>query len=308
MPTERRQLIHAGLIILSVASFIATVVVNSFASIPELKGLLFNSSTGEISNAYNVTITPSNDTFLIWTAIYSWLGLMLAYFLSTLCLKNSDDGKAFYTTKIFSPVFHVLFVINMALNVAWICTWDAQLMVESTVILFLLTLMTYSCLITSYATTTYGYVYYTDDEVLKNHGWAIILLIHNGLTFYAAWTTIACLLNVAIAVKDVGDTYIDDVSLNSILLAIFMLEFFVYFVLETVIVKTKRILRYTVSHYIVIGIAVSGILMNGIPKDNTVYYLLIGLLIELGLFASIKLSSLVFNVYRHNCKKEDNDV
>ncbi|XP_077983224.1 uncharacterized protein LOC144438068 [Glandiceps talaboti] len=95
--------------------------------------------------------------------------------------------------------------------------------------------------------------------------YAIRVLVHNGLAFYATWCTIATLLNLAMTLAYfIG---IPQHTASTVALSILSVEIVAWFIVENFVFE--QFLRYTVSPYLVIFIALSGSLTkNWDPKKT----------------------------------------
>lgn len=119
----------------------------------------FLESTGNISDIFTTEITPSGWTFTIWTIIYIFLALVLAYVLSSICRKyaafpkivkiqlilsslylNAGEnvhtcmmsvfrnayGYVYCSPAILPHGFFVAWTLNLGLNTGWLFLWDRR--------------------------------------------------------------------------------------------------------------------------------------------------------------------------------------
>ena len=93
--------------------------------------------------------------------------------------------------------------------------------------------------------------------------WLTRILVLNGLLFYVTWTTIASLINLAIAIQYVADT--DGTTAAYIALSLLLPTILIYFTLEIVF---DRYLRYAFAVYPVIIWALSAVVANNWESDN----------------------------------------
>lgn len=113
---------------------------------------------------------------------------------------------------------------------------------------------------------------YARGSVLKREGfaseiWLVRILVQNGLATYAAWVTVATIINLDVFMNynaGVSERISSTVSLSFLLVAIvcwFFLDNFVF----------DKYVRYTVTPYIVIAFALVGIIVQNwdINKSNS---------------------------------------
>ena len=124
--------------------------------------------------------------------------------------------------------------------------------------------------------------------------WLERFLVHNGLIFYTTWVTIATLLNFGIALH--YEWGVELYLASTIPLACLSLVIVCWFVLETFVLD--KYVRYTLSEYIVLMVALAGSLSKNFDLDtnyrNSIFTVV--LLAVAGLFALVKL---VVMIYRH---------
>ena len=106
-------------------SFVIMIFFNALAGSGQSD--IFVSTVGNLSDKYDLDITPSGFTFLIWSVIYIWLGLTIV--LQCVSIKICPQiGTSWYC---------YFLVTNFLYNTAWIFTWDREKLVASAVLLFL---------------------------------------------------------------------------------------------------------------------------------------------------------------------------
>ncbi len=157
---------------------------------------IFRNKTGDISNANEVNITPAGATFATWGVIYTWQTLWLIFNVVLIFLKN-DNSRLYYDPPVLTIPFHVFILFNSVFNAHWLALWHAQLFSVSLAYIFLMLLSINVAAIISHKNTVEA------EEHLKSRKWVLWLyrlLVNNGLAFYAAWLTVATLLNLAIAI------------------------------------------------------------------------------------------------------------
>ena len=80
------------LILMTVATFVLTAIFNALAGSGAGVGSIFESTVGNISDKYDLYITPAGFTFSIWSVIYLWIALMLLFFIISIFVKT-DFGR-----------------------------------------------------------------------------------------------------------------------------------------------------------------------------------------------------------------------
>ncbi len=92
IPPPPHSPLNITLILLTVATFILTAIFNALAGSGAGVGSIFESTVGNISDKYDLYITPAGFTFSIWSVIYLWIALMLLFFIISIFVKT-DFGR-----------------------------------------------------------------------------------------------------------------------------------------------------------------------------------------------------------------------
>ena len=92
MPPPPHSPLNITLILMTVATFILTAIFNALAGSGAGVGSIFESTVGNISDKYDLYITPAGFTFSIWSVIYLWIALMLLFFIISIFVKT-DFGR-----------------------------------------------------------------------------------------------------------------------------------------------------------------------------------------------------------------------
>ena len=94
LPAPSHSPLNIGLIILTVLTFVITAAFNALAGSGAVvgEGNVFESTVGDISDVYQLFITPAGFTFSIWSVIYLWIAFSLLIFVSTIFIKT-DFGR-----------------------------------------------------------------------------------------------------------------------------------------------------------------------------------------------------------------------
>ena len=146
---------------------------------------IFSGNMREMSQKYDIQLSPSNWTFSIWGLIYSSL------FVTTLITKNN-----------WNTTNNVLLTISSILNVAWLYFWNKDEIKISSLILFCLSI------------SLWGLLYnFKPDKNYKKQSIAI----------YSAWATVASLINFAIVAK-YKYNYNDSLISNSLMTLLILIS------------------------------------------------------------------------------------
>ena len=92
IPPPPHSPLNITLILMTVATFILTAIFNALAGSGAGVGSIFESTVGNISDKYDLYITPAGFTFSIWSVIYLWIALMLLFFIISIFVKT-DFGR-----------------------------------------------------------------------------------------------------------------------------------------------------------------------------------------------------------------------
>lgn len=159
-----------------VVAYVSVIVVNALAVLLPING----KSTGELSDQYEIYITPAGYVFSIWSLIY--LGLLAYTIFQALPSQRSN------------PQLRTIgwpFVVSSVANVGWILVWHYELVPLS---LFLM-LALIGSLITIYVRL---YPYYDESSVVER--WTT----HVPFRIYLGWITIATIVNVTVLLYYLG--------------------------------------------------------------------------------------------------------
>ncbi|XP_072168343.1 uncharacterized protein [Diadema setosum] len=262
--------------------FIALQVFSALATVPGDPAGLFPNTTEEISDAYPVQITPAGWTFIIWAIIYIFMLVYVVYIVACLCRKNKN-GPVYLNPPVVPPAFLAVLSLNMAFNITWLFLFAYAEFVWSLADSCLLAFSAYICLFLSYKN-----VDKYRDVMTANHRfdlWCNRILIQNGISIYATWTSIATLLNLSIAL-----TYNAGLANRTsciISLSLLAVELFLYLIVD--VFYWDRYLRYTLTVYMTVVWALLGTLLNNWDRNSTVSLLTASLLV-------ISVACLVFKI------------
>ncbi|CAH2284630.1 Hypothetical predicted protein [Pelobates cultripes] len=239
-----------ALIILSVVSYICTVIFNVISAIG--KGGLFNTIASNVSDKYPLDVTPAGWTFSIWSVIYIWNGLWIVYVLSTL-FRRSKDEYIYAKLGIHPPEFFTMWILNNSINIGWLFIWDKEYLIFSNVFLVLIPITCFMMLQISCSRC------YRHRKILAENYrvdlWCTRILVHNGLAMYATWTSIATIINFGMVLKYYVP--IRDPGVSSMVLCLVFFALVFWFLMETFVFE--KYLRYTFTIYPVAIVATVGV-------------------------------------------------
>lgn len=264
-----RMMLRLIFLVLSLILLVTCVILNGLAG-PGIRPLFLN-STKEISDLFYTPITPRGWTFAIWGVIYSCLVISTIYWVSGLFRKSSVDlSQRLYTSINWpSKTFYIVFCSNLVFNVIWLFMWDRQFLTASLVMLFLVWLS---------AVFMFGLVPRTRKQL--SQGWYIFqtIIVRNGLGIYAAWTTVAKLLNLNALFIQLDLMRPQEGAI--LCLAILSLEIVVWTIMVHVF---HEILAYIYSPYITFIWALSGALVTTVLESGGSSILSITLSVQIAL-------------------------
>ena len=91
-PVRSHNWVNISLIVSSFVTFCLTLLFNglagSGAGVPDI----FYSTVGDISDMFELYITPAGFAFSIWSVIYTWLALSLVIFIITIFIQT-EQGR-----------------------------------------------------------------------------------------------------------------------------------------------------------------------------------------------------------------------
>ncbi|XP_068243870.1 uncharacterized protein [Palaemon carinicauda] len=265
---------HSGariaLVLVNFLIFAGTVALNQLSAFPQYAGGIFNSTVGNLSAIYDTDVTPAGFTFMIWTVIYIWLLLAHLYTLILLCRRNAV-GPVYVSPPVVTPAFLIVYSINLLANVVWLFLWDRQFIIISSAILWVICLSNWIALGIIHGTV------YIHGPWMSRHArvdlWMFRILWHNGLAIYTTWSTIAALLNLGIALQ--YEAQLEKQLIVYIVLGTISGLMLLWFILENTVLD--RFVRYTVTQYAVIVLAMSGIYIKKYAESTmeTGYFIVV---------------------------------
>ena len=251
---------------------------------------IFQNSTGTVSDSYYTDITPAGWTFSLWAVIYTWQLLFIGYSLSTICRRTSYGYL--YVNPAHQPItIFIIYTFNLLTNIAWLLLWDHFYPQYGLIFLPLTAFSLYICLALS------CHKLYHVTPVLRREEqqvdiWLTRIFSQNGLGIYAAWTTIATLLNLDIVLITSGHLLVN--VAGTICLSILNAEIVIWFFTDVCLLD--RFTRYLYTPYVVFVVALGGSISKNweATSSNSV---LSGFTLALAI--ALALVKLAVMVYRH---------
>ncbi len=160
------------LAILNIVGFVTVVVVNVLATTVPLGG----KTTAELSDQYSNLFVPAGLAFSIWGLIYVLLAVFVVYsFFHAIRTKEARND--------FMDQIGILFLITCAANVAWIFSWQYQVVPLSMVFMLVLLLSLVA-------------VYLRLEIGTSSIDAAVKYMVHLPQSIYLGWITVATLANL----------------------------------------------------------------------------------------------------------------
>mmetsp|Transcript_36234 Transcript_36234/g.31970 ORF Transcript_36234/g.31970 Transcript_36234/m.31970 type:complete len:308 (-) Transcript_36234:242-1165(-) len=235
-------------------------------------GQFSDKDVGEVSDEYNLEITPASWTFSIWGFIYTWQAIWIIYVLYLTCKYDMNSI-------VFGKWFYIIYNIANICNGLWIIVWTNELIWPAAIFL--------PCIAAGLVISAYiahKYMFVDSNTMIVNNGdnyggvannnrqseykWLdsaksirplLYIFVLNGVPFYATWTVTASHLNIGIALcHKAGMT---NTNASFLMLSILTCVILFYWYLD--FYRLRQYLQYTYSPYIVLIVAFSGILSNG---------------------------------------------
>lgn len=288
-----------ALIILTLAAFVIVAAFNGLAAASNGGGV-FKNNTGTISNVFYLEVTPAGWTFSIWGFIYTWQAIWLIYAITTICRRKV--GTYLYLMPVYPTLLFIFYILNNAFNVAWLFAWDRMKLAVALPLIALTPFTLYICLFFSFKTLYDNLDYLTRNGLIVDI-WLIRFFIQNGIAFYAAWVTVATLLNMGMVLtyregSDVTDTYLAQDDSSTIVLAIVTVEILLWFTLDLFVFD--KYTRYTFAPYITLTVAFAGVVQKNYNLDtayrNSIYSLI--LLIVAAIFLVVKVTVMIWRHFK----------
>ncbi|KAF3703664.1 hypothetical protein EXN66_Car019352 [Channa argus] len=267
------------LMVLGLLVSLAAIAFNFLSGYGAESGV-FQQRTEDVILKYTTPITPAQWALFVWDFIHFWVFAIFIYLSVGLCRRDTYEWM--HTTPAVLPYgFHVSFIINLGLNIAWMFLFDRELLGTVLIISALMTITDYMVLFFScHGLKIYG------AWLNKYHNtdlWLIRVLVQNGVAVYATWGTLCTLLNLTIYLQHQTEASRCECSLLSLLLL--LMELLAWFLLENFYLDEH--VRYIVTIYPVVILWLTGTLDNsGAPESHIYIFAAIILAISCIVFAA----------------------
>ncbi|ELU15449.1 hypothetical protein CAPTEDRAFT_121027 [Capitella teleta] len=280
-----------------VMSCLLMLAMFAFNALSSIAGGVFVNSTGDISDLWYSSITPSGITFAIWGLIYAWLVVFIIYVLSSLCRKGIQGRPLYMSPALLPPSMFYILAINFSLNISWLFMFDRSMesnnyLIASVVILFLMPVTLYTCIgITCYTVNKYQVV--LRKYSLIKEVWMIHFMVQNAFGIYAGWTTIATVLNLGAVLTYVVN--IEEETTALIQLGILSIEILFWFLLD--LFALDKFTRYLFTpHFVLVWAFTGSFMKNVIGDESEPHAVFITCLLALSGFAL--LTKIIAMIYR----------
>jgi len=288
------------LILSSVTTFVLMIVFNALGGSGAGVPAVFYATVGDISDKYQLLITPAGFTFSIWSIIFLWLAVALVILVVTI-FRKTESGRLYLSPAIASPSVTATLSVNFILNLAWIFIWDRSyvnpgLLILASIVLFLVAIS--NILVMAFMAKNIGDNAQDFIRGAPLFWWGVAYrFILNGLGIYTTWTVIASLINLTTALVYYGEVDQREAALAALsLLVIFHCT---WFVIENFLVDFYA--RYILTPYLVVIWASNGIRAKKmddptVPQDVKDFVLAI-LIIAILTFV-VRLSLVIYRVVK----------
>lgn len=252
-------------ILMTFASFLVMLILNSMASNPAKSRGIFKHGIGNVSARYEIQLTPAGWTFAIWGIIYLFHGNWILYAVLSLC-RRIKGAPAYLSPCILTLPIFLITLLNHASNIVWLFLWDRENILPAFVCLSLTAM---SCFLALFV--GYGRLDSVKEELEEEgrHVEIVFLRIFffNGLGMYGAWTALATVLNLGSGLAYVLNPPVDQDTTAFICLGLIGALYLVFVITDLTILE--RFSRFTVSPYGLFLWALAGILSKNWDSEQT---------------------------------------
>lgn len=151
---------------LSLSVFVIKIVLNALAG---LGFMPFKQSVANVSDKFDLDITPAGWAFSIWGLIYTWNAAYIVYATTTAFRDIPPTLNA---------LFFLLYVISDLLNVVWLFAFTSESLTDSCVILVANQVSLYLVLYVVYK--NYSAYQRELEEKYPTDAWCLRILVENG--------------------------------------------------------------------------------------------------------------------------------
>ena len=259
-PFWKKYVLNLDNICLVVATvfLICVFIISALSSVPDANKFGFANSTGQISNDFNLQVTPANWTFSIWGVIFAWQALWVLYAWSFVFRPS--------TPRTVSWISLLLYTCANVNTIIWLYVWGSS----RTDISFAFVFLSWAFLLAAIGVETYHL--YNLAPIMqgslakyKIDLWISRLLVPNGLVIYTTWVTVATLLNFGIVLQYYAS--VSAITTGAVILWLLSVIVVGYFALENTILD--RFARFIFVVYLVLIWALSGVLSAHWGQEDT---------------------------------------
>ena len=227
-------------------------------------------------------MTPANFTFAIWGLIFIWQSGWIIYAWTFQC-----RPEAVHTISVST---YSGFAVSSVINIAWLYLFGNALVTWSSIFLVAFNLVIYLTI------SAFDFAFNANySTASKLDDTLTTVLVKNGLSLYATWTTIAGLVNLSIVL--LYSFNVDPSTVGTVTLSLLAGAVLLYFTLENTILYQYSRGVFTV--YLVVIWALIGVLGKhwGVPGEwrNGIF----ALVLLLGTVALAFLRAGLFVIFYH---------
>ncbi|XP_064643549.1 uncharacterized protein LOC135497649 [Lineus longissimus] len=228
---------------------------------------IFTNNTGDVSRYFQIEITPANWTFAIWGFIYAWQLLFIVYAMTTLCRKTESGYLYMHSSQMPTGIYWI-YIFNNLLNVAWLILWDRFMVEWSLLVIVFIPITLYIMILLTVRALNAGQASLA-NEGMGREIWFNRFFVQNAFGIYAAWTTIASLINFAVVMAyKVG---LDQAFASTVSLGVLAFLLVVWIIMDLIV--CDKYTRFLFTPYIVVAVALAGSMhLNWVPtKRNSIF-------------------------------------
>jgi len=244
-----------ALIISHFVLFVVALVINALAGLQgTIDTGIFTQPTANVSATYTLAITPAGWTFAIWGVIYTYMIIWMIYSLTLLCTKT-ENGYLYCCPALLPPTFFMSYMVNLVFNMSWLILFDREMLWWALLAAFIMPLTAYTSIFISMKSVS------EHSEELIRQGLRkqilyVIGMVQNGIGMYAAWLTVAFVLNLCMVLI----YYLGNDNMVASSWGLGILAFFVVFYAWLDLIKFENSFRYIYTPYMVWIWALYGII------------------------------------------------
>lgn len=156
--------------------FLIMLLINTFANVFRFNG----TTTGEVSQIYESLFVPMSFTFFIWLFIYVLLLAFVIYILFSGKIMELEEKADFYYR------LTIYFIVSCMINIAWIISWQYDLIIMSLI-----------CTILLFAALCMILILFQKIMLSKKE----IIFIQIPFSFYLGWSVFSLIANITVIIN-----------------------------------------------------------------------------------------------------------